>query len=82
MEYSLLAGGKRIRPILCLWACRAVGGRVARALPVACALEYIHTYSLIHDDLPALDNDDYRRGLLVAIKNSVKPWPFWPVTPF
>jgi geranylgeranyl diphosphate synthase, type II len=68
MEYSLLAGGKRIRPILCLWACGAVGGRVARALPVACALEYIHTYSLIHDDLPALDNDDYRRGRLSCHK--------------
>ena len=68
MEYSLLAGGKRIRPILCLWACRAVGGRVTRALPAACALEYIHTYSLIHDDLPALDNDDYRRGRLSCHK--------------
>jgi geranylgeranyl diphosphate synthase, type II len=62
MEYSLLAGGKRIRPILCLMACEAVGGRKREALPAACALEYIHTYSLIHDDLPALDNDDYRRG--------------------
>ncbi len=64
MKYSLLAGGKRIRPILCLWACRTVGGRMTRALPAACALEYIHTYSLIHDDLPALDDDDYRRGRL------------------
>jgi geranylgeranyl diphosphate synthase, type II len=64
MEYSLFAGGKRIRPILCLLACEAVGGRMNRALPTACALEYIHTYSLIHDDLPALDNDDYRRGHL------------------
>ncbi len=62
MAYSLLAGGKRIRPLLCLLACRAVGGAVSRALPAACALEFIHTYSLIHDDLPALDDDDFRRG--------------------
>lgn len=62
MRYSLVAGGKRLRPILCLLACRLAGGRAARALPVACAVEYIHTYSLIHDDLPALDNDDFRRG--------------------
>jgi len=62
MEYSLFAGGKRLRPILCLLACRLVQGRVIQALPFACALEYIHTYSLIHDDLPALDNDDFRRG--------------------
>jgi geranylgeranyl diphosphate synthase, type II len=62
MEYSLMAGGKRIRPILCLMACEAVGGKKKDALPAACALEYIHTYSLIHDDLPALDDDDYRRG--------------------
>jgi geranylgeranyl pyrophosphate synthase len=62
MEYSLFAGGKRLRPMLCLLACRLVQGRTVPALPVACALEYIHTYSLIHDDLPALDNDDFRRG--------------------
>ncbi len=62
MEYSLFAGGKRLRPILCLLACRLVQGRTFQALPFACALEYIHTYSLIHDDLPALDNDDFRRG--------------------
>ncbi len=68
MEYSLFAGGKRIRPILCLKACKAVGGRMIKALPAACALEYIHTYSLIHDDLPALDNDDYRRGRLSCHK--------------
>jgi geranylgeranyl diphosphate synthase, type II len=68
MEYSLLAGGKRIRPILCLMACNAVGGRAIKALPAACALEYIHTYSLIHDDLPAIDNDDYRRGGLSCHK--------------
>lgn len=68
MEYSLFAGGKRIRPILCLWACKAVGGRMRQALPAACALEFIHTYSLIHDDLPAIDNDDYRRGHLSCHK--------------
>ncbi|MCL2790598.1 MAG: polyprenyl synthetase family protein [Desulfobulbus sp.] len=65
MRYSLFAGGKRIRPVLCLAGAEAVGsGEEARrlALPVACALECIHTYSLIHDDLPAMDNDDLRRG--------------------
>ena len=62
MRYSLFAGGKRIRPILCLAAADAVGGRINAVLPVACALELIHTYSLIHDDLPAMDNDDFRRG--------------------
>jgi geranylgeranyl diphosphate synthase type II len=63
MRYSLLAGGKRVRPILCLAACEAVGGEIRAALPVALALECIHTYSLIHDDLPAMDDDDLRRGL-------------------
>jgi geranylgeranyl diphosphate synthase, type II len=62
MRYSVFAGGKRIRPILLLAACTAVGGTVHDALPVACAMEMIHTYSLIHDDLPAMDNDDFRRG--------------------
>jgi len=62
MRYSLLAGGKRLRPILCLAATEVVGGKKETALPVACALEMIHTYSLIHDDLPAMDNDDFRRG--------------------
>lgn len=61
-RYSVFAGGKRIRPILCLAALEAVGGDMAQALPTACALELIHTYSLIHDDLPAMDNDDFRRG--------------------
>lgn len=63
MRYSLMAGGKRLRPILCLAAAEAVGGEPRQVLPVACALEMIHTYSLIHDDLPAMDNDDLRRGL-------------------
>ncbi len=62
MRYSMFAAGKRVRPILCLLACRAVGGTDERAMPPACAVECIHTYSLIHDDLPAMDNDDFRRG--------------------
>jgi geranylgeranyl diphosphate synthase type II len=62
MHYSLFAGGKRLRPILTLAATEAVGGRIDDALPLACAVELIHTYSLIHDDLPAMDNDDLRRG--------------------
>jgi geranylgeranyl diphosphate synthase type II len=62
MRYSIFAGGKRIRPALCLAAAAACGGREADALPLACAVESIHTYSLIHDDLPAMDNDDFRRG--------------------
>ncbi|MBI4745814.1 MAG: polyprenyl synthetase family protein [Deltaproteobacteria bacterium] len=62
MRYSMMAGGKRIRPILCIASCEAVGGKIKNVLPVACALEMVHTYSLIHDDLPAMDNDDFRRG--------------------
>ena len=62
MRYSLLAGGKRLRPILCLAAARAAGGSETSALPAACAVECIHTYSLIHDDLPCMDDDDFRRG--------------------
>lgn len=63
MKYSLTAGGKRIRPVLLLAACDFAGGDVREALPYACAMEYIHTYSMIHDDLPAMDNDDLRRGV-------------------
>ncbi len=62
MSYSLLSGGKRIRPVLTLAACRFCGGDPGLALPFACALEMVHTYSLIHDDLPCMDNDDFRRG--------------------
>jgi geranylgeranyl diphosphate synthase type II len=62
MRYSLFAGGKRLRPILCITGAEAVGGEDLDVLPVACALELIHTYSLIHDDLPSMDNDDMRRG--------------------
>ncbi len=62
MKYSLTAGGKRLRPVLLLAACEFAGGDIKEAIPYACAMEYIHTYSLIHDDLPAMDNDDLRRG--------------------
>ena len=62
MRYSLLAGGKRLRPVLALAGCEAVGGKTADALGLACAVEMIHTYSLIHDDLPCMDDDDLRRG--------------------
>ncbi len=62
MRYSIFAGGKRVRPLLMLAACEAVGGEIENALPAACAMEMIHTYSLIHDDLPAMDDDDFRRG--------------------
>src|SRR5262245_30248697 len=68
MRYSLFAGGKRIRPTLCLAAAAACGGKEAEAMPLACAIECVHTYSLIHDDLPAMDNDDYRRGKLTNHK--------------
>ncbi|MBQ6799467.1 MAG: polyprenyl synthetase family protein [Oscillospiraceae bacterium] len=68
MRYSLLAGGKRIRPVLVLEFCRVCGGDWKKALPFAAALEMIHTYSLIHDDLPCMDNDDYRRGRLTNHK--------------
>jgi geranylgeranyl diphosphate synthase type II len=68
MRYSLMAGGKRLRPILCLATCELVGGAIDVAMPTACALEMIHTMSLIHDDLPAMDNDDYRRGKLTNHK--------------
>ena len=62
MRYSLFAGGKRLRPILCLAAAEACHGSIDNALPLACSLECIHTYSLVHDDLPSMDNDDFRRG--------------------
>lgn len=62
MRYSLFAGGKRLRPVMVLAACEAVGGNPKEAMPFACAIEMIHTYSLIHDDLPAMDNDDMRRN--------------------
>jgi len=63
MKYSLMAGGKRLRPVLALAVCEMLDGNRNEILPYACAIEMIHTYSLIHDDLPAMDNDDYRRGV-------------------
>ncbi len=68
VRYSVLAPGKRLRPILCLDACRAVGGEESKALKAACGLEMIHAYSLIHDDLPSMDDDEYRRGRLTSHK--------------
>ena len=68
MRYSLLAGGKRVRPVLLLAACDMLGGDISQARVPAAALEMIHTYSLIHDDLPGMDNDDYRRGRLTNHK--------------
>lgn len=68
MSYSLLAGGKRVRPVLTLEFCRLCGGDILRALPVACGVEMLHTYSLIHDDLPCMDNDDERRGMPTSHK--------------
>src|SRR5262245_12114190 len=62
IRYSVFGGGKRLRPALAIWTCEAHGGRTADVLPAACALEMIHTYSLVHDDLPAMDDDDFRRG--------------------
>ncbi|AFY93689.1 geranylgeranyl diphosphate synthase CrtE [Chamaesiphon minutus] len=68
MRYSLLAGGKRLRPMLCLASCELIGGSLDSVMPMACALEMVHTMSLIHDDLPAMDDDDYRRGKLTNHK--------------
>lgn len=62
MRYSVLAGGKRLRPVMCLEACRVFGGNIEDAIPTACAIEMLHAQSLIHDDLPCMDNDDFRRG--------------------
>lgn len=66
MSYSIFAGGKRLRPVLLIAACELLGGDRKECLPLACAIEMIHTYSLIHDDLPAMDDDEYRRGQLTA----------------
>jgi geranylgeranyl diphosphate synthase type II len=68
MRYSVFAGGKRLRPILVIAGAEAAGGTMADVMPTACAFELIHTYSLIHDDLPAMDDDDYRRGRLTSHK--------------
>lgn len=68
MRYSVLAGGKRLRPMLCLETCKVLSGSCEQAIPTACAIEMLHTQSLIHDDLPCMDNDDYRRGKLTNHK--------------
>lgn len=68
MRYSVLAEGKRLRPVMCLEACRIFGGNIEDAIPTACAIEMLHAQSLIHDDLPCMDNDDYRRGKLTNHK--------------
>ncbi len=68
MRYSVLAGGKRLRPVLCLETCKVLSGSYEQAIPAACAIEMLHTQSLIHDDLPCMDNDDYRRGKLTNHK--------------
>lgn len=68
MRYSVLAEGKRLRPLMCLEACRIFGGNIDEAIPTACAIEMLHAQSLIHDDLPCMDNDDYRRGKLTNHK--------------
>ncbi len=76
MAYSVFAGGKRFRPVLCLAACEVVGGSWQQALDGACAMECIHTYSLIHDDLPGMDDDDYRRVNSLIIRCLVRAWRF------
>ena len=81
MRYSLLAGGKRLRPVFAFDFCRRAGGCWPDATPFAAAVEMIHTYSLIHDDLPSMDNDDYRREDPPTTRSTARPWPSWPVTP-
>ena len=81
MRYSLLAGGKRIRPVLTLEFARLAGMDWHKALPVACALELVHTYSLIHDDLPCMDDDDRAGESQPTTRSMVKPWLFWRETP-
>ena len=81
MEYSLLAGGKRLRPVLTLSVCQAFGKEPKDAIPLALASELLHTYSLIHDDLPAMDNDDLRRGKPTNHKVFEMPSPSWPGIP-
>ena len=80
MRYSLLAPGKRIRPVLALATALALGRDPQEVMPLAAALELIHTYSLIHDDLPAMDDDDLRRGRPPATSPSAKTWRSWPAT--
>ena len=79
MRYGVFSGGKRIRPILVYLSCKALGTDLALADKPACAIELIHAYSLIHDDLPAMDNDDLRRVNPHAISNSMRQQPYSPV---
>lgn len=80
MRYSVMNGGKRVRPLLAYAACEALGGKAEQANGAACAVELIHAYSLVHDDLPAMDDDDLRRGQPTTHKNSMKPARSSPVT--
>ena len=82
MKYSLFAGGKRIRPILLLEAAHCLDYDKQKIMPLACAIEMIHTYSLIHDDLPSMDNDDYRRESLQIIRYMGKDWPYLQGMPY
>jgi len=82
MRYSLMAGGKRLRPVLSLAVCDMLGGSVEQVLPFACAVEMIHTYSLIHDDLPAMDNDDFRRAGPQITRYMAKRWQYLQATVF
>jgi geranylgeranyl diphosphate synthase type II len=80
MRYSLFAGGKRIRPVLCMAAAETIRDNPAGIEDAPARSELVHTYSLIHDDLPALDNDDLRRGRPTSTRSSVKPSRFWRAT--
>ncbi|KAK9134851.1 hypothetical protein Syun_014181 [Stephania yunnanensis] len=77
MRYSLPAGGKSVRPALCIAACELVGGEEASAMPATCAVEMIHTMPLIHDDLPCMDNDDLRKANPQTTKSTTRTWRSW-----
>ena len=79
MRYAVLGGGKRLRPLMTCAACHAFGGDYQPALPAACGFEFIHAYSLIHDDLPAMDDDNLRHGRPTRTLPLAKPTRFWPV---
>lgn len=79
MKYTVTLPGKRLRPVMCLETCRMLGGEIENAIPTACAIEMLHAQTLIHDDLPCMDNDDYRRGKLTNHKVLVKQWQFLQV---
>ena len=82
MRYSMLGGGKRVRPTLCMEVADVFGAELGLVLPSAAAIELIHTYSLVHDDLPAMDDDDYRRGGRPRTKSTARLWRSSPATPF